>query len=93
MVLDTTGSPARIVERLERRVGAGGRGYHRDSLAVEAKSRAILEDYIQQFADEGLYVLTDKGRLSREMQARHADDIVSERKIGELRVVADGGFQ
>ena len=44
-----------------------------DSLSVERKSREILKPWLQQYCDEGRYVLTDKGRLSKAMQERFGD--------------------
>jgi len=49
---------------------------HGGCLAVEAASRAILTPFIAYRADDGRYVLTDKGRLSKAFQLVHGDVIV-----------------
>lgn len=48
------------------------KGYQ-DSLQVEKRSRKILHAWLKSDCDEGRFVLTDKGRLSKEMQCRFGD--------------------
>ena len=46
-----------------------------DARTVEAKSFAILMPWIEMSTDDGRYVLTEKGRLSRELQCLYGDVI------------------
>ena len=42
---------------------------------IEAQSRDILGPYLDDVLDDGRYVLTDKGRLAKELQCRFGDII------------------